>query len=86
MFDRFIQFFSSFQSGFTPLAVGQSEVEVFTAKTPVEVWFSKYSNGNLAVCQAARPSLDYDITPTGFVIYADVPNDGLILQWFVWFN
>ncbi len=86
MFNRFIEFFSSFQSGFTPLPVGKSEVEVFTNSMPTQVWLSKYDNGSLSVCHAQQSLFDYEITETGFVIYADVNTDGLILEWFVWLD
>ena len=85
MFRRFIDFFSSFREGVITLPNGESEVLVMTDRDPKEVWLRVQETGNLAVCAAGVDKFGYEIIPGGFVIFADVQSENVILDWFVWF-
>lgn len=85
MFRRFIDFFSSFREGSVTLPYGSSEVLVLTQRMPKEVWLSVQETGNLSVCAAGVDKFGYEVIPDGFVIFADIQAENVVLDWFVWF-
>jgi hypothetical protein len=82
-----INVFDSFQEGTITLQAseGTEAIEVITRKAPSEVWVC-LNNAGVPVCHGDIDKFSYSITPTGFILYADIKSNTVQVAWHAIFD
>jgi hypothetical protein len=76
---------NSFQEGSIFLNAGNHAIEIKTKHKPEEVWVSIRDAGFMQVCQGDLDKVGYTVSDGGFILYADVVSDSVIIDWNVLF-
>jgi hypothetical protein len=79
------ELFLVFQEGTSVFPTGQHVIQIKTRSEPKQVWLRLVEEGEMAVCQGGLTQMSYTMTPTGFILYADVPTDTAQIDWVVYF-
>jgi hypothetical protein len=81
-----LNIFETFQEGNVVFSSpGEHVLEITTRSEPTEVWLTIINEGSMAVCQGDVNKLSYNITPTGFVLYAEINTDFCQVGYYVEF-
>ena len=67
--------------GSLKLSNGQHEVEIVLRREPHQVWFTFEDEQQLPVCMGDVDKLGVTITPTGFILYADIESTSRVIKW-----
>lgn len=83
--NNILDVFDSIQEGSIIFHSGNDVVEVKTRKPPTELLISIDSDG-MQVCNGDLDTVSYSLTADGFVLYANVTSNRLVINWYALFE
>ena len=63
------------------LGSGIHEVEITTRSEPHRVWVYTQSDDTIPVCHGNVDKVGVTVTPTGFVVHAQINSTGALIEW-----